>query len=191
MKPDQLMDFARKHLPDKFFLEGDMNVSLRSILAREMLGNTLMHREFTSTYAAKFVIEKDRMYVENANRATREGVITPENLEPNPKNPIIAAFFRNIGRADRLGSGVRNLFKYSKYYSGEEPKFTEGDIFRIVVPLDDNYSFDFEMDETKPATDETKPATDETKLELSEEEKRILFVIKENSLTKLAPSREG
>lgn len=33
---------------------------------------------------------------------------------------------------------------------------------------------------TKPATNATKPATNATKLELSEEEKRILFVIKEN-----------
>ena len=140
---DLLMEFARKHLSDKFFLENEVNVSLRNILAREMIGNTLMHREFTSTYAAKFVIEKDRMYVENASRASKQGLITPENLEPNPKNPIISAFFRNIGRADRLGSGVRNLYKYSKYYSGEEPSFMEGDVFRIVVPLNDAYSFDF------------------------------------------------
>lgn len=69
--------------------------------------------------------------------------LPPENLEPNPKNPIISSFFRNIGRADRLGSGVRNLYKYSKYYSGAEPTFMEGDVFRIIVPLNDAYSFDF------------------------------------------------
>lgn len=28
------------------------------------------------------------------------------------------------------------LFKYSTYYSGKEPEFKEGDIFRIIVPLD-------------------------------------------------------
>lgn len=105
-----------------------------------------MHREFTSSYAAKFVIQKERMYTENANRALREGVITPDNLEPDPKNPIIASFFRNIGRADRLGSGVRNLFKYSKYYSGQDPEFQEGDVFRIIVPLDEEYSFDYGLD---------------------------------------------
>ncbi len=71
----------------------------------EMLGNTLMHREYSNAYTAKFVIEMNKMYVENANRAVREGKITPDNLEPNPKNPIIASFFRNIGRADKLGSG--------------------------------------------------------------------------------------
>ncbi|MEH2956214.1 ATP-binding protein [Candidatus Merdisoma sp. JLR.KK006] len=82
------------------------------------------------------------MYVENANRAMGEGMITPENLEPNPKNPIIASFFRNIGYSDQLGSGVRNLFKYVKLYSGKEPEFKEGDVFRIMVPLDEAYSYD-------------------------------------------------
>lgn len=139
---EQLMEFARKHLPDKFFLEEDQRKSLRNIIAREMLVNTLIHREFSSSYIAKFVIEKDRMYVENANRAVGDGIITPENLEPNPKNPIIAAFFRNIGYSDQLGSGVRNLFKYTKFYSGKEPVLKEGDVFRITVPLDDTYSFD-------------------------------------------------
>ena len=63
-------------------------------------------------------------------------------MEPNPKNPIIASFFRNIRWSDRLGSGVRNIFKYSKYYSGEEPEFIEGDVFRLIVPLNEDYSYD-------------------------------------------------
>ena len=58
----------------------------------EMIANTLIHREFTSSYTAKFVIEKDRMYTENANRSSGDGIITPDNMEPNPKNPIIASF---------------------------------------------------------------------------------------------------
>ncbi len=100
---DLLMDFIKKHLPDKFFLEDENRVSLRNIIAREIVSNTLMHREYTSSYAAKLVIKGDQMYTENANRATNNGFITPDNLEPNPKNPLIASFFRNIGRADRLG----------------------------------------------------------------------------------------
>lgn len=31
---------------------------------------------------------------------------------------------------------MRNLFKYSTYYSGKEREFKEGNIFRIIVPLD-------------------------------------------------------
>ena len=91
------------------------------------------------------MIREDCVYTENANRAAYEGFITPDNLEPNPKNPIIASFFRNIGRADRLGSGVRNLFKYSRFYSGKDPEFREGDVFRIIVPLDENFSYDCEL----------------------------------------------
>ena len=37
---------------------------------------------------------------------------------------------------------MRNIFKYSKYYSGKEPKFIEGDVFRIIVPLNEDYSYD-------------------------------------------------
>lgn len=82
------------------------------------------------------------MYIENANRSIKDGSITVDNLEPISKNPIIAAFFRNIGYADQLGSGVRKLFKYSKFYSGSQPEFIEGDVFKIIVPLDENYSYD-------------------------------------------------
>lgn len=172
---EQLMEFARKHLSDKFFLEEDQRKSLRNIIAREMLVNTLIHRELTSSYIATFVIEKDRMYVENANRVVGDGIITPENLEPNPKNPIIASFFRNIGYSDQLGSGVRNLFKYTKLYSGKEPEFKEGDVFRITVPLDDSYSFDFGKGKTNS---ETK---NETNHELSDDENKIILLIEKKS----------
>jgi len=137
---ERLMSFASKHLLDKFYLERDARISLSGAIAREMLVNTLMHREFTAAYFAKFVIEHDRMFTENANRALTGGIITPDNFEPTPKNPTIAAFFRNIGYADELGSGVRNLYKYAQCYSGRDPQLIDGDIFRIIVPIDDNYS---------------------------------------------------
>ncbi|WP_286150922.1 winged helix-turn-helix transcriptional regulator [Bacteroides acidifaciens] len=63
--------------------------------------------------------------------------MTPENFEPNPKNPIIASFFRNIGLADKLGSGVRNIFKYAKHYQGGHPHFFEQDVFRTSVEFTD------------------------------------------------------
>lgn len=141
---DLLMGFAEKHLLDKFHLEDGRSISLSGKISKEMLVNTLMHREFISPFVAKFVIEKDRMYVENANRAAGAGAITPDNFDPKPKNPIIAAFFRNIGYADSLGSGIRNLYKYVKLYSGKDPLLIEGDVFKIIVPLDDNYSYDVE-----------------------------------------------
>jgi len=182
----QLLEFARKHLPDKFFLEDTVNKSLRNTIVREMVSNTLMHREFTSSYTAKFVIEKDRMYVENANRSIKAGAITVDNLEPISKNPIIAAFFRNIGYADQLGSGVRKLFKYSKFYSGKEPEFIEGDVFKIIVPLDENYSYDaiFENKnaDKMPVNADKVPISVDKGMEdtLSYQQKMIYQYMKEN-----------
>ncbi len=48
---------------------------------------------------------------------------------------------------------MRNLYKYSKYYSGKEPEFIEGDIFKTVVPLDDEYSADANVKATIKSDD--------------------------------------
>jgi ATP-dependent DNA helicase RecG len=141
-----LMGFAQKHLWDKFYLEGDTRIGLRDAIAREMLVNTLIHREFTSSHIARFVIEKDRMFTDNAKRAVTGGAITLEDFYPNPKNPIIASFVRNIGLADELGSGIRKLYHYGRRYSGRDPRLIDGDIFQVVVPLDDDYSFEAGID---------------------------------------------
>lgn len=173
---DRLFDFAKKHLSDKFYVEDLERKSLRNIIVREMISNTLMHREYTSAYQAKFVIEKKQMFVENANRAKKGGVITPENLEPYPKNPIIASFFRTIGYADQLGSGVRKMFRYAKLYSGKTPTFDEGDVFRITVPLDDLYSFD----SGETATKVTEKVTEKVIEKVTENQRKILQAVKEN-----------
>jgi ATP-dependent DNA helicase RecG len=47
-----------------------------------MISNTLVHREFTSPFVSKFVIEENRMYTENACRATKEARLTPETFHP-------------------------------------------------------------------------------------------------------------
>jgi len=53
------------------------------------------------------------------------------------KNPVIAHFFQQIGRADELGSGTRKLMKYGKLFGGSDPELIEGDVFRIVVKYPD------------------------------------------------------
>ena len=97
----------------------------------------LMHREYANPFPAKLIIEKGRIYTENANKVYRYGQIKADNFTPYPKNPIIADFFANIGRADELGSGVRNLYKYTKIYAGGDPVLFEDDIFKIEIPLEE------------------------------------------------------
>ncbi|MDR1953338.1 MAG: putative DNA binding domain-containing protein [Clostridiales Family XIII bacterium] len=132
---EMLTEFIAKHTQDRFFLVDNQRVSVRSWIARELVSNILTHREYSKGFPAKIVIESDRIYAENWNRSNRHGRIDPEHFTPDPKNPIIARFFVNIGRADKLGSGVRNLYKYTKIYSGGEPELIEGEVFKTIVPL--------------------------------------------------------
>ena len=134
---DRLVEFGHKHLSDPFVLEGIHSVSARDKILREIFSNSLAHRDYSSGYVAKFVIEKDRMYTENANRSHGNGALNLSNFEPYAKNPSISKVFREISLADELGSGMRNTYKYTKLYSGGEPQFIEGDVFRTIIPLNE------------------------------------------------------
>ena len=111
------------------------SVSARDRILREICSNSLARRDFSSGYVAKFVIERDRLYTENANRSHGHGALHLSSFEPYAKNPPISKVFREIGLADELGSGMRNTYKYTKLYSGRTPEFIEGDVFRTVIPL--------------------------------------------------------
>ena len=139
---DRIIAFIQKHLSDPFFLEGINRISLRDSIFREVASNILIHREYSNAFPAKLIIERNRVYTENANRANGFGPIDPEHFVPYPKNPLIGAFFREIHRADELGSGMRNIMKYGKTYSGSTPKMIENDIFRFFInlPVSEVYS---------------------------------------------------
>jgi len=132
---ERLMQFIAKHLNDKFYLEGDQRVSLRDKIFREAISNLLIHREFSNPFPAKLLVERNRVYIENGNKPHGNGMIDPENFSPYPKNPKIAKFFKEIGWVDELGSGVRNIYKYNRIYSGADPEFIEGDVFKTIIPL--------------------------------------------------------
>jgi len=138
---EQLNDFIAKHTLDRFHLIDGQSVSLRSIISRELVSNILVHRDYGSAYPAKIIIERDRIITENWALPKKPGKIDPNDFMPFPKNPILARFFINIGRADVLGSGVRNLYEYTKIYSGGEPELIEGDVFKTIVPLSKSNSF--------------------------------------------------
>ena len=72
---------------------------------------------------------------ENWSKSRFNGKLSIESFSPYPKNPLLASIFVNIGRADTLGSGMRNLYKYTRLYSHAEPVLTEGDVFKVLIPL--------------------------------------------------------
>ena len=132
---EQLIEFINKHTLDKFYMIDDQSISIRSKIARELVSNILVHRDYTSAYPAKIIIEQNRIITENWSLPKNPGRIDPNNFTPYPKNPLLASFFIHIGRADILGSGVRNLYKFTKMYSGSEPELIDDDVFKTVVPF--------------------------------------------------------
>jgi ATP-dependent DNA helicase RecG len=133
---DQLLGFVAKHLPDKFYTEGDQRKSLRTAIFREIVANIIVHREYTNAQPTTFIIYADRVGTENANNPHGIGNLSVDDFSPFPKNPVIAKFFIQLGRVDELGSGVINVNKFIKEYSGQDnPTFIEGKTFKMTIPL--------------------------------------------------------
>lgn len=166
---ERLIAFGQKHLNDLFVLDGIVNVNARDRILREIVSNTLAHRDYSSGYPAKMIIDDEKITVENSNLAHGFGALDLRKFEPFPKNPTISKVFREIGLADELGSGMRNTYKYTQLYSGRKPLFEEGDIFRTIIPL------------SKIATQKVGYQYSEVQNEFEEIENNIKNIIKENN----------
>lgn len=137
---EQLMAFVSKHLPDKFYMEGNQRISLRTKIFREIIANIIAHREYTNALPATFIIKKDAIETENANNPHGSGPISPDAFTPFPKNPAIAKFMMQLGWVEELGSGVLNVNKYWQVYGkGGKPQFIEGATFKIVLPVENSF----------------------------------------------------
>jgi ATP-dependent DNA helicase RecG len=134
-----LMDFVKKHLPDPFYEENGIRISLRYKIFREIVANILVHAEYTAPFFTRFIIYKDRVEAENPSRAFKSGEITLENHSPRPKNPLLAKLFMQIGRVEELGSGIVRTNYYLPFYAnGQKPHFIEADLFKTIIPLPNN-----------------------------------------------------
>ena len=132
---EQLREFTERNLPDRFVLKGDKRVSPRTMTARELVANSLMHREYSSPVVARVTIDNESIRTVNASRSFFEGRMKLGEFTPMPKNPIIANVFVQTGIAEQLGSGLRNLIRASRQYTEREPEFRDGDIFEATIPI--------------------------------------------------------
>ena len=132
---ERLISFGQKHLNDLFVLDGIVNVNARDRILREIVSNTLAHRDYSSGFPAKMIIDDEKIVIENSNLSHGIGPLDLHKFEPFPKNPSISKVFREIGLADELGSGMRNTYKYTQLYSKEQPLFEEGNTFKTIIPL--------------------------------------------------------
>jgi putative transcriptional regulator len=174
---DRLMAFIEKHVDDKFYMENEIRVSARNKLFREVVANMLIHREYSNAYPAKLIIEKDCVRTENGNKARGLGTISLTDFVPYPKNPVIASVFKEIGWAEELGSGVRNIVKYSKVYSGTIPEFIDGDVFKTKISLNGTVN---------GTVNDTVNGTVNDGVKLTPTEQAVLDCIRENNLINVA-----
>jgi len=169
------LDFVEKHLNDPFYLEGDMRVSLRDKIFREVISNIIAHREYTDASPATLKIYQERVELSNPNMPYHFGSITPDNLNPHPKNPTLCKFMLQLGRFDELGSGVINVNHYLPLYAkGAKPEFREeNSTFSTHLPLAGEIS-------TPEASEKASEKTSE----------KILHAIRENSHITIAELTE-
>jgi len=128
--------FIYKYLPEKFYTEKDQRIDLRDKIFREVVGNCIIHREYTSAFSTDIIISGSEVRITNPNKPLFHGLIDPLRFNPYAKNPNIRKFFTALGWADEIGSGIRNTNKYLPFYiSGAKPIFSEDDTFLTIIPL--------------------------------------------------------
>ena len=132
----ELKAFINKHLPEKFYMEGDQRVDLRDKIFREVVANCIVHREYTSAFATELLITAGEVKITNPNKPLFHGFINRNDFAPYPKNPNLRKFFTAFGWTEEIGSGIRNTSRYLPLYSdGALPSFEEKEIFVTRLPL--------------------------------------------------------
>ena len=113
-----------------------MNMSDRQIMERIRRGEGIS-TEFKASRERinRDVYETVCAFLNRKGGTILLGVLGPGGVCPFSKKSGLSAFFREIHRADELGSGMRRMMKYGKAYGGEDPQMVEGDVFRILVEI--------------------------------------------------------
>lgn len=132
---EELMKFIEKHLPDPFYLDGSQRISLREKIFREIIVNMLVHREYLNPIPTNLEISTMGVVAKNANRPLKAGPVTLANSSSHPKNPHVANFFVQMGWAEHLGTGIRNLYKYVPQYTGRDPLIDDEDVYKVEIGL--------------------------------------------------------
>jgi hypothetical protein len=125
---DQLMDFASRHLPDQEETRptGE-TVSMRDAILSEIFAGSLSLRDYAKSYPARFVIEADRVFLEN-------GMAPGKKDAKSSVNPLITAVFKQIGWSLKAGK-TSAVDQWGKAYFGLLPLVTEGSVYRILAPI--------------------------------------------------------
>lgn len=95
-------------------MEGDQRIDLRDLIFLEVIGNAVVHREYTSALSTNLITGKNEVTTTNPNKALFQGPIDPSSFNSHPKNLNIRKFFTSfgVGWTDEIGSGIRHTTKW-------------------------------------------------------------------------------
>ena len=117
------------------------------MIFREVISNTLLHREYISSYTNKFLIFRDRVITENWTKPFQTGDIDINDWRTRTKNPLITKVFREMKWAEELGSGQKNIRKYAPlYFENTEIDIHSGEEFIFSITYRDPKEFEFAED---------------------------------------------
>ena len=138
----KIMSASKSQEERRFYIE---------LAVKERYSKRELERQMDSGYYERFMLSNGNMLpaIQKAKQETHNlfldkyvlelahgmGALDLLKFEPFPQNPVISKVLIEIGLADELGSGMRNTYKYTQLYSGQNPLFEEGDIFRTIIPL--------------------------------------------------------
>ena len=133
-KTDALL---RRRDVDRYDDRIDVRISLRDTIFREVIANSLIHREFMSAGPSRFIIFGNRVEFENPCIPRLHGFLEPRTSIPFQKNPLISKFFLQLGWVEGIGSGLLTIARYLPLYApGAWAEYSEGESFKTTIHLE-------------------------------------------------------
>lgn len=144
LKRSGLVDNVMQHLTEKLAKEKIAEDGLTRIqeweiprrILRELIVNSIIHRDYTRNGRNEIRIFSNRIEVESQGRLpntlTIEKIIAGQKY---PRNPMLVQFAQNFGLMEHKGLGIRKIvLKELKINNFPEPDFIEQDeLFTVII----------------------------------------------------------
>jgi ATP-dependent DNA helicase RecG len=106
------------------------------IIARELVANALVHRDYTVMGATRVQLHDDQLTITSPGGFPRG--ITVDNLleSSNPRSRVLADAFREARLVDRAGRGINRVFEAALRSGRPEPDFTRSTADHVTVTVE-------------------------------------------------------
>lgn len=106
------------------------------VIARELVANALVHRDYTIMGSVLVQLNDDQLTVTSPGGFPR-GVTLENFLETsNPRSRILADAFKHAGLVDRAGRGINKVFEVALRSGRPQPEYDRTTSSSVVVTMD-------------------------------------------------------